>query len=261
MAKKKVRGVCRLCRKWKSLCKSHYLGAAIHRLGRQDGKDAVMMTPKLILETQRHLWAHLLCSDCEQRLNKFGETPVLRLLDTGRWFSLLQRMLLVPTPVKVKDDVVTFSGEALGIDTDALAHFALGLLWKGAVHKWPTVAKQTTSINLAGYKDKIRKYLLGRTGLPTGIFVIVAACEDKGSRGMVYAPARFRGKRHRMFSILVRGIWFDVIVDKNAGAEWKALCCVQSDKKVLHLTDCHRRFMHAAGHIRKTAKVAPSLAR
>jgi len=61
------------------------------------------------------------------------------------------------------------------------------------------------------------------------------------------AGAIQKGKRHRMFSILVRGIWFDVIVDKNAGAEWKALCCVQSNKKVLHLTDCHRRFMHAAG--------------
>lgn len=190
-----------------------------------------MMTPNIIMQTQRHLWAHLLCHECEGRLNKFGETPVLKLLDNGLWFSLLERMLLVPTPVKVEKDVVTLSGEAMGIDTDALAYFALGLLWKGAVYKWPTVARQTTSINLTGYKDVIRKYLLGKTGLPPGIFVIVAACEDKGSRGMVYAPSRLRGSRYKQFSLLVRGLWFDIIVDKKAPPGMKALCCVQADKR------------------------------
>jgi len=64
-------------------------------------------------------------------------------LDDGRWFPLLERMLLVPTPLKIERETITLSGKAMGIDTDALAYFALSILWKGAVHKWPTVEGQT----------------------------------------------------------------------------------------------------------------------
>jgi hypothetical protein len=77
MAKKNVEGICRLCLKEKRLCKSHYLGRALHKLCRENGEDAVMMTPKVVMVTQRQLWVHLLCGDCEARLNKFGETAVL----------------------------------------------------------------------------------------------------------------------------------------------------------------------------------------
>jgi len=222
--------------------------------------DAVMMTPKIIMETQRHLWAHLLCRECEGRLNKLGETPVLKLLDNGSAFPLLSRMR-VALHLKSEPGVVTFSGSAMSINTDTLAHFALGILWKGSVHKWKTVEGQTTTVNLRGQREAIRRYLLGRSGFPEGVFVIVAACEDKGSRGMVFAPSRLGGSRYKQFSMLVRGLWFHIIVDKKASLGMKGLCCVQSTKRVLHLENCHNRFMQAAGHIHKTARVAPSLER
>jgi len=222
--------------------------------------DAVMMTPRVIMETQRQLWAHLLCRECEGRLNKFGETPVLRLLDNGSTFPLLG-LMRVAMHVKAEPGVVTFSGSAMGINTDGLAHFALGILWKGGVHKWSTVGGQTTSVNLRGYIGAIRKYLLGVDEIPVGISVIVAACDDKGSRGMVFAPSRLRGSRYKQFSMLIRGLWFHIIVDKKARAGMKGLCCVQSDKRVLHLENCHNRLMQAAGYLHKSAKVAPSLAR
>ena len=92
----------------------------------------MLMTPKVIMATPRQLWAHLLCKKCEEQLNKFGETPVLKMLDNGLGFPLLERMRLA-IPLKVERNTITFSGSAMGIDTDALAHFGLGLLWKGAV--------------------------------------------------------------------------------------------------------------------------------
>jgi hypothetical protein len=147
----------------------------------------------------------------------------------------------------------------MGFDTDALAYFALGLVWKAAVKKWRTVAGQTAGINLRGYKERIRKYLLGAIPLPSGVAVIVAACEDHGSRNMVLPPGRFRGQPHRHFSILTRGIWFEVIVDERAAPTLQHLCCVRSDKKVLHRADCKERLMHAARRLYRTAKIAPSL--
>ena len=260
MARKKVFGVCRLCRKRRQLCKSHYIGRAIHKLCRQDGDDPVLMTPKIIMTTPRHLWAHLLCLECEGRLNKFGETPVLKLLDNGSSFPLLERMSL-SLSLKVENGVVTFSGRAMGIDTDALAHFSLGLLWKGSSRKWHTVNGQKSGVRLGKYREGIRKYLLGKGGFPAGVFVLVAACQDNGSRGMVFAPAKVSGSRYPMFSILVRGIWFHIITDKNAAPSVAKLCCAQSDKRVLHLRDCSKEFFQAGRHLYKNAKVSPTLSR
>jgi hypothetical protein len=67
------------------------------------------------------------------------------------------------------------------------------------------------------------------------------------------------GAEYKTFSILIRGIWFDVIIDKNARPAMSVLCCVRSDKKVLHLTDGHKRLVHTCRNVRKTAKVAPNV--
>ncbi len=219
-----------------------------------------MMTPKVITATQKQLWAHLLCSECEGRLNKFGETPVLKLLDTGAGFRLLNWMEMA-LELKIERGTVSFSGSAMGVDTDALAHFGLGILWKGGVHKWTTVEGQTTSVELEPFEESIRTYLLGETGFPRGVYVLVGACEDKGSRGMVFAPSLVKESQNRMFSILVRGIWFHIITDMGASPGMKKLCCVQSDKKVLHMEDCSSRFFHAGRHIHKTARIASNLKR
>src|SRR5712692_1206006 len=152
MARKNVQGICKLCRRQRLLCKSHYFGRAVHNLCRENGDDAVMMTPKVITATQKQLWAHLLCSECEGRLNKFGETPVLKLLDTGAGFRLLNWMEMA-LELKIERGTVSFSGSAMGVDTDALAHFGLGILWKGGVHKWTTVEGQTTSVELEPFEE------------------------------------------------------------------------------------------------------------
>jgi hypothetical protein len=259
MTKKNVIGICKMCRNKCRLCKSHYLGQALHRLARLQGQDPVMMTPKVIRTTQRQLWAHLLCSACEGRLNKFGETPILKLIDSSDDFPLLRMMDLVPFGVSRQANTLLYSADRMGIDTNALAYYALSLLWKGAVHRWPTTDGQTTWVDLRGYRERIRRYLLGDTALPAGIYVAVAVCEDKASRGLVYAPARFRGTQHRMFSILVRRIWFDVTVDKNAPASYRSICCVHSETRVLHRKDCRSRAFETSRRIRTKATVAPDL--
>jgi hypothetical protein len=215
-----------------------------------------MMTPKVIMATQRQLWAHLLCHDCEKRLNKFGETPTLKWVDKGKTFPLLDRMKL---SLQVKDEgkSVTYSGAAMGVDTIPFAYFALALLWKGSVHKWPTAEGQTTSISLGTFQEPIRKFLLGGP-FPNHVYVLMGVCADRGSRGMVYAPALLAETKHTTFSILVRGLWFHVVTDSKA-SRIKELCCVQSSRKVLHLEDCDQRFREAGVHMNMTARVAPNL--
>jgi hypothetical protein len=257
MAKKKVIGICNLCRKRRQLCRSHYLGRAFHKLAMTGGRPGIVMTPKVTLATPRQLWAHLLCTQCERRLNKFGETSVLRWLDNGNTFPLLDRMQ-VSIPVKREKGVVTFSGSAIGVDTAPFAYFALALLFKGSIHRWPTVEGQTTSVELGQFQGLIRKFLLGGP-FPDNVYVVVAVCEDVGSRGTVYAPSPLAETRDRTFWFLTRGLWFHVIADADSSPSWGALCCYRSDKKVLHLENCYPRFLDAGRQLNKSARVAPSV--
>lgn len=75
---------------------------------------------------------------------------------------------------------------------------------------------------------------------------------------MVFAPSLVKESQNRMFSILIRGIWFHIITGKIASARITNLCCVQSELKVLHMEDCSSRFLHADRHNHKTARVAPN---
>jgi len=78
---------------------------------------------------------------------------------------------------------------------------------------------------------------------------------------MVFAPSLVKESQNRMFSILIRGIWFHSITDKTASARVTNPCCVQSELTVLHMEDCSSRYLHAGRHIHKTARIAPNLKR
>jgi hypothetical protein len=216
------------------------------------------MTPKVITATPHHIWAHLLCEECEGRLNKFGENEVLPWLDNNKGFRLLERMR-VSNAMTEKPNLATFSAVDMGIDTEPFAHFALGLLWKAAVHQWPTVAGQTTTVNLGSFEDPIRRYLLGETGLPDDVYVILAVCEDNASRGMVLGPSLVAGSVHQMFSILVRGSWFHIVADRKPSPGTREFCCVRSERKLIHRENCERRLLQAGRHLSKTAAVSPNV--
>lgn len=254
MAKKDVVGTCRLCKRRRVLCKSHYLGRALHRLAFTNGRPGIVMTPNVTLASARQLWAHLLCKECEGRLNRLGETPTFRWMDNGKSFRLLERMNLA-LEVKRERGAVTFSGAAMGVDTERLAFFALAVLWKGSVHKWLTIERQTTSVDLGSFQEPIRKFLLGQGPFPPDVYVLVAVCEDAGSRGTVYAPFLLAETHERVFWMLVRGLWFSVITDAKA-QRLESLCCVQSDKKVLHRENCHKRFREAGRALNEKARVS-----
>jgi hypothetical protein len=254
MSKKKVIGVCKLCGRRRRLCRSHYLGKALFKLTRENGKHPIILTPKIIAPSPRQMSAHLLCEECEHRF-KMREDVALALMNGNNGFPLLERMKLALT-VEQGDKVVTFSGAAMGINTDALAYFALSLLWRGSVHVWKTLKGQTTSVRLGKYEERIRRYLLGETALPDGVYVMVAVCIDVGAQGTTFPPHLLEGSKYQTYSILVRGLWFHVVADDEApSAGTSRLCCVKSPKKLIFLKNCSEEFLLAGSHLRSTAEV------
>ncbi len=258
MARKKQHGTCALCLKNKELRRSHFLGRAIYALNRDGKDDPVMMTPQLITPTQRQLWCHLLCGNCEQRFSSHGESLIMSLVQRETEFALLDR-LNVAMPFQEEPTLSAYSGSAIGIDTEQLAYYALSVLWRSGVRQWRTLKEQTTGVSLGVFEEPIRKYLVGEAPFPKNVVVSVWVCTDIGSRFNTFAPTASKGAPHLTYSLLVRGLWFHIVTGDNLPALLWESCCINSACKVIFKRDCTREVLHAGGHLMSTATVSPKL--
>jgi hypothetical protein len=253
MARSEVQGVCRLCGSETILCKSHYLGKALYRLISKTSTP-IGLTRKIIAKTPRQVLKHLLCSVCEDRFNKYGERAAFDLINRGDRFSLLDRMRTSPHFPR-EHPFLEFSGRDLGIDTEQLGYFTLSVLWRGSVTSWRTLKGQSTSIKLGAYEERIRKYLLGETAFPHGAYVIVTACTDRESQEMILFPweVTLKDQEYSMFEILIRGIWFRIVLGTSVPAGLSGLCAVRSSQQVIFMADCKTEVLHATAHFFDTA--------
>jgi len=186
----------------------------------------------------------------------------LKLLNRKDNFLLLD-ILKNAKPMKVEGTLQVFSGSDLGIDTEALAYFALSIVWRGSVNEWKTLEGQTTGVPLGPYEERVRQYLAGESGFPADVLVAVHVCTDVGSQLTTYAPERVKGVHaiYSDFSFLTRGLWFHVYVGKDIPKEMRELCCVNSEKKVIFLRSCEKEFYEGGRYLLRNAKVAPNVPR
>ncbi len=247
-----VIGLCPLCLQQRQLEKSHYFGRALHLLSQDDGK-AVFMTPQRIELSGRQIWKHLLCGECEDILAK-NESYAHQWINRKGRFPLLER-LNVAAPLGWTPNRTEFSGAAIGVSTDRLAHFALGIFWRASANKWRTLGLQTTSIDLGALDGPIRLYLKGEVRLPAGCALLMTVCTDHGSQGLVFAPNPARGGMFPCFSMLVRGIKFTLVIGDDLPGELLEACCVRSARKVIFMRDCAADVQHAFGHLYQTADI------
>jgi len=247
-----VFGLCPLCLQQKQLEKSHYLGRALHLLS-QDDSGAVFMTPQRIELSTRQIWAHMLCGECEDILAA-NESYAHKWINRKDRFPLLER-LRVAAPVRWTPNGTEFSGTAIGVSTEHLAHFALGIFWRASVNHWRTLGQQSTSLDLGALAEPIRLYLRGEAPFPTGCVLLTTVCTDHGSQGLVFAPSPTRGGMFSCFSMLVRGIKFALVVGDTLPLELREACCVGSARKAIFMRDCAADVQHAFGHLYQTADV------
>jgi hypothetical protein len=211
-----------------------------------------MMTGGRAVPTAMQVKAYLLCVECEERFNKYGETWAAGQVYDGRYFPLLQRLTLA-LPFLETPRLRGVSGVAAGIDTGKLAYFGLSILWRAAAHKWKMLDGRTTSVNLGSYEDPIRKFLLGETALPSDVIVVATACTDWLSQGSFYTPCAVRGSPYTAYAFLARGISFTVLVGSDLPASMRELCCVASTRKPVFAADHKAKSVHSFLHLYRTA--------
>lgn len=129
------RGTCKLCRRdGVELQDSHVLPAGLYRLLRgsvEDGNpNPWIIQGKTQVQTSRQEKAHLLCRDCEQRLNRCGEKWVLgnalRPDGTFALGSLLAKSPAISDPHRSAPKL--YSAASLpGINIPAIGYFAASI--------------------------------------------------------------------------------------------------------------------------------------
>ncbi len=258
------KGICKLCLRPRLLQLSHLMGRAIYKMSRQGRYAPVVMTPELATHTAKQVKEYMFCEECEDRFNKGGEKYVTSLVYNGEAFPLLDRIRLAPLAGRRvnRRGLMQYSGKKMGIDTDKLAYYAVSVVWRAAVHKWKTLGTQTTSVELSDErKEQFRRYLLGYIGLPHDVGVVVTVCTDLASQGLVFFPTRSKGSEFTTYAVLVRGIYFRVLVDVPGRFPLDQVCCVHSAEKVIWVDDCVEDTTHSFKTLNAMAKVAENLKR
>jgi hypothetical protein len=257
---KTVRGTCRLCLVERELVLSHYMPAAMYAYIKRGSiathDHPIVMGKRLTSMTSLQVKDYLLCAECEDLFNKNGETYTLGWMWNGKDFPLYDRLQLA-LPGRQSDKYASFSGPAIGVDTEKLAYFALSLVWRGAVHTWnEAFGEKSTRVNLGSFEEPIRQYLHSDAPFPRNVAVIVTVCSDTNSQHLAYMPNQVKNIPGVVaFSTLALGIHFMVFAMDNLSPAFLDACCVSSQQRRIWMRDCAQKTLEAWGQFQGSRPV------
>jgi hypothetical protein len=172
------------------------------------GGHPISISSDLVIESDRQLMDYLLCADCEDNLNKGGETWLLPLLARYKAeFPFHDLLARVPPDAREGNMAGYAAARNSEIQCDKITHFAMGVFWKAAVHSWSGTRKETM-IALGKYVEQVRLFLLSESGFPRRMALVVGVLPPPVK--MVAATNPYRGSnrnwhnyimyvRHRVF--------------------------------------------------------------
>jgi hypothetical protein len=233
---------CKLClRHVDKLEDSHFLPAGIYRILRDDKEknpNPYLLTGKTAVQIQRQMKAPLLCSDCEQRFNKFGEDWVLKhCLQKDGSFPLASILATRTPDVSVQTTMRLYCASKIPeIDVSALAYFATSIFWRGSIHPWNTDG--AIPVQLGPFQEPFRQYLMGLQAYPkdcSSLWVVVR--EGKETDRLTYPPVgKGSGKLH-VYRFPMPGFCFILAISKNIPAYVSEKCFVSGHGNPIFVTN------------------------
>jgi hypothetical protein len=174
-------GLCALCHEEKELQDSHYIPRAFYRrshatVGGQTVAP-VMMNSGLTMYQAAQVKTYLLCSDCEQRFSRLGESWVGACsLQRDGVFPLRDLLLQqTPLPAPEAENPWYFGAYLPQLRAEALNYFAASVFWRGAVHSWSRAAAEPELALPTQAVEDLRLFLLGKDPFPDKISILLEA--------------------------------------------------------------------------------------
>jgi len=251
-----VVSTCRLCLEKRVLQNSHLIPAAVSQALRGSGylsPGPVATTKKVVIAGVRDIKAPLLCRECEQRFSRNGENWVLKRMCRDGHFPLFDRLKLA-IPTCQEENQLTFSGPAVGVLTEKLAYFAISMLWRSVAYPWKAHDGGTTKIDIGPLEEECRKYLLGQIEFPQNLWLVVIVCSDQLSQHSAHGLAEMETP-FTMYSFLMCGLFFGVMVGPDVPQEERNKCCVTSPLRPIYVEDRSMPGLNAIHRLYQTARL------
>jgi hypothetical protein len=243
-----VIGTCRLCLEdGLELQRSHLLSAAVYRILRDEGQFAnpnpVVITPEGRAQTSKQQRAHLLCRCCEAILSREGEDWIFRhgMKNDGS-FPLADILRRAKPSVGAPTEHTRLYESLLipEINAVAITHFAIGIFWKASIHGWNTDG--SIPVNLAGYDEEFRHFLLGEAEFPRNTVLAVMVREGGAIDRLTHTPAGMAGAEMSTYQFPIPGFSFVLTLGKNIPERISQYCFVRGLGKPIVTTVAVEQF-------------------
>jgi hypothetical protein len=235
-------GQCALClTKAAELQDSHYLPAGVYRVLRDetspDGNpNPILLGQESAVQTSKQITDYLLCRECEQRLNRNGESYFLQICWRRNGFRL-HAILDSATPAFVTDRFRIYAAAKIPeINVEAISYFAASVFWRASVHHWKRY--EDAQIDLGPYEEQLRKYLMGDADFPNDCTLWVSV-SDKITpfTGSSFVPYGGRINGQWQYTLFALGIGFQLFIGKGITKEHRELCFVRGKGNPIIRTD------------------------
>jgi hypothetical protein len=245
-------GTCGLCRVQDiALCYSDLLPKAIARWVRlsaqpgQDNPNPYFITPDGSRQVNYRVAEHFLCPDCEDRLNKGGETWTLKhSYRGGSAFPLRDALLSAPSVFTLRQIRIIETKALAPVQIDKLIYFAVSVFWKASARQWWGV-DHPVRLSLGPYEEELRMFLLGKATLSNRVAVIINVSANRepliGATYPYGGEGRVQGTRQYRSAIPGMAFWLHLGNIPQAlralSATHTGVLCLASDLNETYLSD------------------------
>lgn len=251
---------CALCLRERPLCNSHLIPKAAYRLIRKlSGASPVLITGKLVSQTDQQIHHHLLCEECEQRF-AVGERYALSQCDRGRRFRLQEQIRNLKPLAEGRDPNVYATAGASSLDVPLLTYFASSLLWRASVEVW-RLWGQTMTLNLGPtYNEEFRRYLLGETEFPAAAAIWISVASEDNPPFVCVGPHLSSKTTYYQYEMQIFGIRWSMFIGREIDARVQRMCSFRSPERFVYESSTLEKLaVQGVGNLMATAQIAQNL--
>jgi len=252
---------CPMCLEVKNVVSSHLMHGDVYDYMRAPKAHPIAMNSQVVMVSDRELQFPLLCADCEDCLNKGGEMWLLPLLATYEGSFPFHDLLTKFEPDQVVDGARAYcTVKNPEIQADKVAHFAMGIFWKAAVHSWRGITTEPL-IELGPYAEKVRKFLRGEASFPEHMLLNVGVLPKPVKHISCCLPYRGSNPEYFNYVFYVCGMEFALDVGKKIPADLRQNCFVSNPLRPIILLDFSEDIRMNFNGVWKKAHKAKTLAK
>jgi hypothetical protein len=218
--------------------------AALYALCDAPDSRPVRVGADVVMQTSRQTQDYLLCADCEDLLNKGGESWLLgkvARMDAG--FELYELLRECPPDAAENGTEIYATSRNPRIDAAKISHFAMGVFWKAAVYSWRGRVSEPL-IELGKYREEARLFVAGETPFSEHMALTVCVVPPPVKAFGFTNPYRCDVKELHTFAFVLPGIMFLLRVGKCIHNDLKRICIGSNPLRPIVTSDLNAEIMN-----------------